>query len=514
MHTTRRQFIQSAAALTLTGIVPPRLRAAATRFESDPFALGIASGYPTPAGVVLWTRLVATPERSPIDGGDPILVVWDIATDDRMRKVVQRGAEYATADFAHSVHVEVDGLRPASDYWYRFTAGGVQSQVGHTRTAPALDAANGHLRLAVASCQQYESGYFSAYRHMLDESLDLIVHTGDYIYEEESTPGGRNVRGDGSGETFSLEDYRARHALYKRDPDLRAAHAAHPWLVTWDDHEVVNDYAGDATYAGVSEQFLLRRAAAYRAYYEHMPLPRSALPRGPHMPLYTSSHHGNLVQIHMLDSRQYRSPLACLDASDGDGAGARCAELFAATRTKLGAQQEQWLRAELGVKRANWNIFAQGTPMAHADRDPGPGTAYRRDAWDGYPAARQRFLDTLLDTRTRNPVLVDGDIHAFQVANINRQANDLATPVIASEFTTTSITSRGISQARLDRNRSGNPNLLLADSSRRGYLLLDINPKRLRAELVSVDTVAQADSVRGVMATFVVETDQPGPVRA
>jgi alkaline phosphatase D len=349
---------------------------------------------------------------------------------------------------------------------------------------------------------------------MLDDNLDLIVHVGDYIYEYASAVGGNNIRGDGSGETLTLDQYRARHALVKSDPDLRSAHAHCPWLVTWDDHEVANDYGGDWSYDLAGEEFLLRRAAAYRAYYEHMPLPRSALPVGPNMLLYANHRFGNLVQIQMLDSRQHRSPAACLGDEDDGGPGARCASLFAAARTKLGKQQEEWLRKELAANHAHWNVIAQGTPMAHVDLDPGPGVAYRRDSWDGYPAARQRFLDMLAETKATNPVIIDGDIHAFQVANLNRQANDVATPIVASELTTTSITSSGISQRQLDLRRSFNPNVLLSDSSKHGYLLLDINRERIHTELVTVDTIKQPESARDLLASYVVENGNPGPVKA
>jgi alkaline phosphatase D len=505
------------SALAFANVLPARLlkAAEAVQFNTDPFLLGVASGYPSSNGAILWTRLITSLQEPRKDIGDSMIpVTWEIATDEKMRRVVRKGTEYATPEFAHSIHLELSGLKPEHDYWYRFTAGGKQSPIGRTCTAPAPHTKLRQLRVAVASCQKYENGYYVAYRHMLDDSLDLIIHVGDYIYEYASAVGGNNIRGDGSGETLTLDQYRARHALVKSDPDLRSAHAHCPWLVTWDDHEVANDYGGDWSYDLAGEEFLLRRAAAYRAYYEHMPLPRSALPVGPNMLLYANHRFGNLVQIQMLDSRQHRSPAACLGDEDDGGPGARCASLFAAARTKLGKQQEEWLRKELAANHAHWNVIAQGTPMAHVDLDPGPGVAYRRDSWDGYPAARQRFLDMLAETKATNPVIIDGDIHAFQVANLNRQANDVATPIVASELTTTSITSSGISQRQLDLRRSFNPNVLLSDSSKHGYLLLDINRERIHTELVTVDTIKQPESARDLLASYVVENGNPGPVKA
>jgi alkaline phosphatase D len=506
---SRRDFLKLSTATLLLGAMPARLLRASDelRFKNNPFALGVASGYPTADGMVLWTRLL--PDTPEMLKSTAVPVTLEIASDERMRSIVQSSTHHATPEFAHSIHAEIAGLRPNREYWYRFTAGGMQSPVGRTRTAPRANAALKRLRIGVASCQKYENGYFVAYRHMLDDELDLIVHTGDYIYEYASSSRDM-VRGDGSGETYSLDDYRARYALYKADPDLQAAHAACPWLVTWDDHEVTNDYAGDATYGASGEVVLLRRAAAYRAYYEHMPLPRVAMPSGPNMRLFAQSNFGNLVQIDMLDSRQHRSPLACL--GDGGG-GASCAALFEATRTKLGKEQEEWLADSLASSRARWNVLAQGTPMAHVDGDGGEGVSYRRDIWDGYPAARQRILDTLANAKVSNPVVLDGDIHAFQIASINRQANDLNTPVIASEFTTNSITSGGIGQARLDLNRKLNPNLLYNYSGHRGYLRMEFTPKFARADLVTVDTIRRKEAARSLNASFVVEHGKPGPVR-
>jgi alkaline phosphatase D len=510
---SRRDALRGLGAGLLLATPARLLRASESRFTANPFPLGVASGYPSADGVVLWTRVMAAGADSSqlIDAAIPVTL--EISTDEKLRKVIRTDTLFATPEWAHSIHAEVTGLKPDREYWYRFTAGGQQSPIGRTRTAPKLSANTKRLRVGVASCQKYENGYFVAYRHMLNDELDLIVHTGDYIYEYASTPGGNNVRGDGSDETYTLEDYRARHALYKRDPDLQAVHAAHPWLLTWDDHEITNDYAGDGSYAQSGEDFLARRAAAYRAYYEHMPLPSSARPAGPHMQLYAQCNYGRLLQINMLDSRQYRSPLGCRGPED-TGGNASCASLFDAARTKLGEVQEHWLGASLANSSARWNVLAQGTPMAHVDGDPGEGFAYRRDIWDGYPAARQRLLDTLDATKTRNPIVVDGDIHAFQVANINRIATDIESPVIASEFTTDSITSGGIAQSRLDQNRSLNPNLLYSYSQHRGYLTLEFERDQLRADLVTVDTIREQNAGRNLLASFVVEDGKPGPVKA
>jgi alkaline phosphatase D len=482
-------------------------------FEADPFSLGVASGYPLPDDVVLWTRLAPTPLAP--GGGMPPEVVpvdWEVAADAQFRRVVRSGVAYAEPDWAHSVHVEPGGLEPGRPYWYRFRAGGARSPVGRTATAPARDASPERLRLAVASCQQYEHGYYTAYRHMVSDEPDLIVHLGDYIYE--LSWGETHVRAHGAPECYSLEDYRARYALYKSDPLLKAAHAACSWLISWDDHEVDNDYAAE-----VSEEdddpvlFLARRAAAYRAFYEHQPLPRRALPYGPYLRLHTQRAFGDLVNIVMLDDRQYRSPQACPKPGRGGANRVRdCAELVAPERTKLGARQEAWLTASLAESKSRWNLLAQGTVMAHIDEQPGPGERYWTDGWSGYPAARARLLGSLEATRVRNPICLSGDIHAFLAARLNRVAADPASPVIAAEFVTTSISSQGLPPKSIDDRLAENPGLLAGTSRYRGYLRLDLHRDRAQADMVAIDSVLVPDSGARVFASFSVRDGQPGPV--
>ena len=461
---------------------------------------------------MLWTRIAPFPLEP--GGGVPPTVVpvqWELAADDKMTRVVREGTEYATPEWAHSVHAEATGLEPARDYWYRFTAGGNRSPIGRTRTAPASDAELARLRLAVVSCQQYEQGYFSAYRHMLADNLDLIVHVGDYIYE--LTWGDNLVRSHGAPEAYTLEDYRARYALYKSDPDLAAAHAACPWLVTWDDHEVDNDYAGATSEEDDDPKlFLARRAAAYRAYYEHMPLPRRAVPFGADMRLYTQRAFGNLASLFMLDQRQYRSPEACPPPGRKGGNRANCPELYEPSRTMLGERQEQWLQASLGESGARWNLLAQGTVMAHIDEDPGPGRRYSTDGWNGYPVSRAKLLTFLAERRIANPVVLSGDIHAFVVSHLNRDASDLASPVIASELVATSITSQGAPQKTFDGWRAANPNMLFAKGEVRGYLRLDVARERLLADLVALSSEKDPHSTTRVLQSFVVENGRAGPV--
>lgn len=517
LQRSRRHFLAGAASIAALELFPfQRARAARIpRFTSDPFSLGVASGYPTDNGFVLWTRLAPSPLEP--GGGLPpvsIPVEWEIATDDRMRRVVQRGLTQATPEWAHSVHVEATGLRPGREYWYRFTVGEARSEIGRTHTAPARGDNAARMRLAVASCQQFEHGYFTAYRHMLADELDVIVHVGDYIYE--ASWGRDKVRNHLVNETYTLEDYRFQHALYKSDADLRAAHAAYPWLVTWDDHEVDNDYADSIPEDdGDPAKFLERRAAAYRAYYEHMPLPRAAMPTGASMRLYTQRSFGDLVSLCLLDQRQYRSPHACpRPGRRGANRVTDCAELTHAERTLLGKEQETWLRTQLTKDRAQWNLLAQGTVMCHVDEVPGPGERYWTDGWSGYPKARERLIETLSAHKVSNPVVLSGDIHSFIVSSINRRPDDPQSEPIASEFVTTSITSQPPSQQLLDDMRAANAHLLLATTQHRGYLRVDVSRKRLLAELVALDTVKEPTSKARVLNAFAIEDGKPGPLPA
>ncbi|MDJ0926067.1 MAG: alkaline phosphatase D family protein [Gammaproteobacteria bacterium] len=504
----RRDLLRHGAGLLGYGLLagPTRLLANPP-FENNPFTLGVASGYPLPNSVVLWTRLAPSPLAP--DGGMPaqaIPVQWEIATDDNMRDVVRRGTQYATPDWAHSVHVEPPGLEPGREYWYRFRAGDAVSPVGRTRTAPGFTDRRPRVRLALASCQMYEHGYYAAYKHMLDDDLDLIVHVGDYIYE--LSWGRRKVRRHPRPECYTLDDYRAQHALYRLDPDLQAAHGRYPWMLTWDDHEVDNDYADDISeWNDDPRLFLARRAAAYQAYYEHLPLPRRAVPFGAHMRLHTTRWYGDLVQLHLLDGRQYRSPLAC--PRPGRRGGNRidadeCAELFRRERSMLGARQEAWLQAALQESRATWNLLAQQTVMSRLDEAAGDAEVFWTDNWNGYPAARARLLQTLRDTGARNPVTLSGDIHAFIVGQVFDGPEAAASESAMPEVVTTSISSLSVKQVDLDEHRRYNPHILLAENRYRGYTRLTVDHQQLQAELIALDDVTKSDSARRILASYVV----------
>jgi alkaline phosphatase D len=498
---TRRRFLQSLGALA----VCKKLRA-----QSYPFSLGVASGYPSPTSVTLWTRLTGVDPN-------PVTVKWEVAADDAFNSVVRSGEALAQPEWAHSVHAEVQGLEPERWYWYRFTAGDAQSRMGRTRTAPLFTKAGGHLRFAFASCQQYEQGYFGAYRHIVADDPDLIAFLGDYIYE--SSWGRDLVRSHGAPEPYSLEDYRARHALYRSDPDLQDAHAACPWILTWDDHEVDNDYADDRPEDGMDRaSFLQRRAAAYRAYYEHMPLPLRMQPQELGMQIYSHLDWGTLARFHILDCRQYRSWQACPRPNRRGGSNtvdvASCTRIGVPGRSMLGRRQERWLESALGESRAAWNVIAQTTAMARFDQKPGPGRRAWTDGWDGYPAARERLLNTFQSKRVANPVVIGGDVHCFNVSQLKLDFDDPASPVIATEFVGTSITSQAWSQERMNQYLPDNPHMLLGDSRYRGYTRVEIAPQRWTADLRIMESVQRRDAPCSTLATYVVDDGIPGPVRA
>lgn len=509
----RRRFMQAAMALTAGTIIAANTRGALAqgapggiRFTGYPFSLGVASGAPRHDSVVLWTRLAPEPLNTTGDGGMPpdrINVNWEVAEDEQFKKIVRRGAIRAVPELAFSVHAEVEGLEPGQWYFYRFIAGGEVSPVGRTRTAGVREE---KLRFAFASCQQYEQGFFSAYRHMAAENLDLVVFLGDYIYE--ANWGSNLVRRHAGPETENLNQYRLRHAQYKTDPDLRAMHAAAPWIVTWDDHEVDNDYANDQS-EHLDPRFLARRAAAYQAYYEHMPLTMLSLPRGPNMRLYDRFAFGTLAEFHMLDDRQYRAPQACpRPGMGGSNTVENCSERLSPGRTMLGGAQEKWLEAGLAQSRGVWNILAQQTMVSQWNQKKDTLSVWT-DGWDGYPVARKKLTDYLLSAKIANPVFIGGDVHSHYVSQVKADFDNPRSANVAAEFVGTSITSESWKQEILDGMKPLNPHVLLANGAKRGYVTMEIDRRQLKAEMRQIDNEKVKDSKVSTLASYVVDAGKP-----
>jgi len=524
---SRRDLLKLAttSAAGASGVWWPGASWAQARISANPFTLGVASGSPTPDGVVLWTRLLPSGLFASL-GVESASVRWEVAHDDKFQRMVKQGTSQATAQLAHSVHVEVTGLESDRWYFYRFHAGDFTSQTGRTRTLPAPGAKVDKLRLAYASCQHWEHGYYSAYRHLAQEQLDLVLFLGDYIYEYPGTP---NALRTASGNWVqSLSDYRQRYALHKSDADLQAAHSACPWLFTWDDHEVQNDYAGETVgfsrAAEPSTDFPKRRAAAYQAWYEHMPVRASVLTKAlaglvdraaqpAEVRVYQSVRWGQLANLMLLDPRQYKDPAVC---NQGDRPGSAvidpkaCAPLSDPARSMLGKAQENWLAQQLSDKGTAWQVLGQATLI-------GPFAASNRisnDGWDGYPAARERLLASLANSSASNVVL-GGDVHANWVGHVKADYSKPRSKVLASEFCGTSITSRPTPATRevMDARLAKNPHYVFAENEKRGYGVCELTPAGLKTTLRVVDEVTKSDSAISTLASFAVQIGKPAVER-
>lgn len=522
----RRGLLRGALGLAALAAMQPPARAQAPAagpglgFARYPFTLGVASGEPAPDGVVIWTRLAPEP-LAPL-GGMPaaaVEVAWEVAEDPRFARVAQRGSALARPELGFAVHVEVAGLAPARPYWYRFRAGREASPVGRTRTAPAPDAAPARLRFVNAGCQHLEHGFFTAWRHVAEEEeLDLVVHYGDYIYEYRGVlPGqpswGPVVRTHAGDEIHTLEDYRRRYAQYRLDPDLAAAHAAHPFAVSFDDHEVDNNWVGLVSeedggprfpVAVPPDIFALRVQAAFQAWYEHMPLRRAALPRGPAILAHRRIGWGRLATLHVLDTRQHRDDQPC-----GDGVRLPCAAVANPAAQMLGARQERWLLDGVADSGATWQVLAQQVMLMRREF---PAGTHSMDSWDGYPAARARLLQGLRDRGAANAVVLTGDVHAAWAGEVRLDPLDEASPVVATEFVATSISSGGDGTETLGNTSEvlrRNPHIRFFNN-RRGYTLHEITPERMEVLFRALPYVTRAGAPREDRGRFVVEAGRPG----
>lgn len=531
MH--RRDLLRLAtAAVAATSL--PRWSWSATLNQRDLFPLGVASGSPSADGFVLWTRLLDGPVPGTVPPDTPrtalpetLTVRWEIAEDEGFRRIVRTGQSQALAALGHAVHVEVSGLRPDRWYFYRFMHGDAVTRTARTRTAPAADAMPARTRLAFVSCQRWEQGHYAGYRHMLDEDLDLVLFLGDYIYEyamPKKPPKYQLARTHLLRSAKTLDDFRDRYALYRTDEQLQAAHRACPWIVTWDDHEVQNDYAG-ATGTGPDDVFLNRRNAGYQAFYENMPLRASVLTHGLKglgtpggLRIYGRHAWGRLLGLHMLDTRQYRDRQACRPPESKLKSAVdprECPALRDPARSMLGAGQERWVEQGLAQDAAStvrWSVLAQQTIFSLRNYQPLPDEGYHSSTWDGYPACRQRLLDAVRGAGPRNTVFLGGDIHQNYVSRVLADFSNPRSAVVGSEFCGTSITSAtSVAQSRAQEIADLNPHILLARSDRRGYAVAEVTPERWTTTLRTVDDVLRADSGVSTLARFVVEDRVPGP---
>lgn len=504
----RRDFILATSSLAAASLWADRAVGAVKRnpsFVAYPFSLGVASGDPSADGMALWTRLAP----DPLNGGgmiaDTIEVSWIIAEDEGMQRIAQKGTTVARPDWGHSVHVEAEGLEPDRWYWYQFKAGAEVSPIGRTRTMPAKGSRADKLRFAFASCQHFESGYYTAFEHMAGEGFDLIAHLGDYIYEYKGKED--RIRIHNGDEIVSVADYRNRYAQYKSDPDLQAAHAAAPWLVTWDDHEVDNNYASDISEeVGIDrEGFRIRRANAYKAYYEHMPLRRRSLPQGPDMQLYRNVSFGDLAEFYVLDTRQYRTDQPC-----GDAKSVLCEDAFNPANTMLGETQRDWLFKGLGQSKSKWNVLAQQVMVARHDRDPSDSIGFSMDKWTSCEVERRLLLDAMGAIGVDNPVVLTGDIHTNWANELWLDERDERSPSVGVEFVGTSISSGGDGAPfpkNLEATLRDNP-FVKFHNGERGYVSCEVSSQEWTTRYRTVDYVTRKGAPIRTRAAFTVEDGQ------
>jgi alkaline phosphatase D len=526
---SRREFNRLAAAGSALALLPFSPARAQVRFASPPFQLGVASGDPAADGFVIWTRLAPEPFDTGYLGQAIFEVAWEVAEDSSFSRIAKQGVAWARPHLAHSVHVVVDGLAAGREYFYRFHLGRYESATGRALTCPAHGAPVESMKVAFASCAHYEQGFFSAYRYMAQDKPDLILMLGDYIYEDAW--GDRRVRQLDPIEAVTLADYRRRYTQYRTDPDLQAAHAACPWLLTWDDHEVDNDYVAltsEHELCGgepVRKTFPARRAAAYQAWFEHMPVRPSRLGPGMTVRIYGAVNWGRLARFHVLDTRQHRTVQACPAVPDatrcdfsrgrkilfGGAGGANFIDptepscrgaLADESRTVLGVEQERWLDGSLADSRAAWNLLTQNVMLMTVAEGTAESPRHYSDAWAGYPPARERLLDSVTRHGAKNPVVLTGDIHSFWVNEIaNDRGRDVAVELVTSSIATSTYDKSAVLPL--------NPGAKFHDGTKNGYVRCELGAEKLRADIVAIEDRADPRSGRSVLASFEVRSGEP-----
>lgn len=512
MTIDRRTLVIAGGGLALFTGLSPSSALFARPLGANPFTLGVASGDPWPDGFVIWTRLATRPLDE--HGGMPQQIVpvgWEVSEDEGFTRVVARGAAPARPEMGHSVHVEVEGLRPHRHYWYRFTAQGSDaSPVGRVRTAPAADALVDRLRIGVAGCQHWEAGFYDAWGALAREpDIDLVFHYGDYIYEGRTSLIREHVvRQHAGDETYSLDDYRRRYAQYKTDPHLQAAHQACAFAMSFDDHEVDNNWAGDFDQDKTPpELFALRRLAGLQAWYENVPVRRAQLPGMHGITAFRRLDFGRLLRTHVLDTRSHRSDQPCDDLARSE----LCTPAAHDGRTMLGDAQEAWLDKGL-ANSATWNLLAQQVIVMPLDvRAPGQTRpVFETDLWDGYRPARARLVGSIRKHHLTNVIIASGDHHKHGVGTVPEREGALDGKQVAVEFLASSISSggNGAGETGSDHVLKNTPNLDLY-TNRRGYQLFDITPKRWITDVRVMDEVEKPGGTIRTLAQYEVAPNAP-----
>lgn len=520
---SRRRLLTSlgASALAAPFILrgPAFAQGAPLIFKTNPFKLGVASGDPDSTSVVLWTRLA--PEPLNLGAGlpnAPVPVEWEVGLNEQMTRVMFRGTALARPENGYSVHALAQGLLPGRSYWYRFRAGEAESRIGRTRTLPArpssqLESNAARFRVALASCQRIEQGHFTAWADIAKRDLDMVLHVGDYIYEYAMKADdmrmrmGFNLPSAALAKPTTIAGYRLRHAIYKLDPHLADAHAAHPFVVAFDDHEVMNNWTGDIGPGLSKDSFLKIRAASFQGYYENMPVREALQPNGANMRLYRAFEAGDLLRLSAIDTRQYRSPYAC-----GKGDKMHCDERLEPGRSMIGDAQESWLLDQLGKNDTTWNLVGNQVMMMQCRyKDPALDIV-DTDKWDGYAVARKRLFDGIQARKAQGLVVATGDIHRAFAGDLKANFDDAKSPTLGAEFICTSISSGGdgsAGAATTAKLRADNAHIKFHDG-RRGYTLLDFDRKRCEASFQAVSKVSIADGKISTIGNFTVEAGKPG----
>jgi alkaline phosphatase D len=506
----RRDFLLDAARLAaMTAVIPNDWRVTfRPRFADDPFSLGVASGDPTPNSAILWTRLAPRP-LEPEGGmaGLRVAVTWQVADDEQFTKVVKNGRATAAPELGYSIHVDATGLEPDRWYFYRFTAGDATSPIGRLRTTPAAGVIR-PLTFGVVSCNHFEAGLFTAYGHLARESnLDLVTHLGDYIYEYGPTANPNSPRQHASTEVRTLDQYRARYAQYKSDPLFQAAHARCPWEVTWDDHEVDNNYAGSVgeNEFESEEQMRARRAAGYQAWWEHQPVRVPRATSWADLKISRTLEWGGLARFWMIDTRQYRANQACDDGAKN----VPCGDWNDPKRQFMGAEDERWLDRGMAATKEHWQVIGNQSMAATVDSLVGPERRVSMDSWSGYPAAQKRFIDTLGKHAANRSVVLTGDNHANWVNELRSDAGKQ----VATEFLGTSISSGGDGADRSgffnDQVAAENPHVKW-QNARRGYLVCKVEPDAWTTAFRTVPFVTRPDAPISTASEWRLAHGRPG----
>ncbi|MFC8953360.1 alkaline phosphatase D family protein [Streptomyces sp. NPDC057101] len=510
---SRRTVVKAAA---VTAVAAPALLGAASQAQAaagaTAFLHGVASGDPLPDGVLLWTRVTPSPEAVPGSGlGPDVQVGWELAEDRAFARIVASGTIAATAASDHTVKADVRGLRPATSYWFRFTADSAVSPAARTRTAPAADAAVPGVRFGVASCANWEAGHFSAYRHLAARAdLDAVLHLGDYVYEYATGtyPEAKYTvrQHEPRHEIVSLADYRARHGHYKTDPDLQALHATHPVIAIWDDHEFANDaWTGGAENhtPGAEGDWAARVAAAKQAYFEWMPVRTST-----EGTVFRRIRFGRLADLHLLDLRSFRSAPAKAGSGSVDDP----------ERSITGRAQLDWLKSGLAGSDATWQLVGTSVmispvafgalpahllePLAELMGLPKEGLAVNVDQWDGHTDDRRELLAHLTSRGIRNTVFLTGDIHMAWANDVPVKAATYPfSASAATEFVVTSVTSDNLddllhvapgtlSVVAAGAVKAANRHVKWVDMDHHGYGVLDVTGERSQMDYYTVSDKA------------------------